>query len=358
VLFGVASLASAYAQSPDQLIWARALMGIGGAAVMPSTLSIISNVFDPKERGRAIGVWAGSVGLAVAIGPVVGGFLLEHFWWGSVFLINVPVAAVGAVLVAVLVPESRDPKPGRVDIPGVILSIAGLVLLTYGVIEGGDHGFGKFTSWGSLVGAVIVLAAFVIYERRITFPSLDVKLFSNRTFSASVASVGLVFFAAMGTLFFMAFYLQLVRGYSPLKSGLLMVPFAVAQIVFAPQSAKMVKIFGPKVVSTVGLVLVAVGLSGFTFFGATTPMWAVGVLFFVMGTGMANVMPPATESIMSTLPRRRPEWVRRSATRSARSVAPWASRSSARSSLRYTATRSRTRRRACRRPPAARPTRQ
>jgi EmrB/QacA subfamily drug resistance transporter len=303
VLFGVASLASAYAQSPDQLIWARALMGIGGAAVMPSTLSIISNVFDPRERGRAIGVWAGSVGLAVAIGPVVGGFLLEHFWWGSVFLINVPVAAVGAVLVAVLVPESRDPKPGRVDIPGVILSIAGLVLLTYGVIEGGDHGFGKFTSWGSLVGAALVLGGFVAYERRTAFPSLDVKLFANRTFSASVASVGLVFFAAMGTLFFMAFYLQLVRGYSPLKSGLLMVPFAIAQIVFAPQSAKMVKLFGPKLVSTVGLVLVAAGLSGFTFFGATTPMWVVGVLFFVMGTGMANVMPPATESIMSTLPR-------------------------------------------------------
>src|SRR3954468_23372865 len=126
VLFGVASLASAYAQSPDQLIWARALMGIGGAAVMPSTLSIISNVFDPRERGRAIGVWAGSVGLAVAIGPLVGGFLLEHFWWGSVFLINVPVVVAGVIAAVVIVPESRDPRPGRIDVVGVLLSVAGL----------------------------------------------------------------------------------------------------------------------------------------------------------------------------------------------------------------------------------------
>jgi DHA2 family multidrug resistance protein-like MFS transporter len=302
-MFGIASLASAYADSPDQLIWARALMGIGGAAVMPSTLSIISNVFDPRERGRAIGVWAGSVGLAVAIGPLVGGLLLEHFWWGSVFLINVPIAAVGVVLVAAMVPESRDPKPGRIDIPGVLLSIVGLVLLTYGVIEGGDHGFGRVESWGTLVAAAVTLTAFVLYERRIKFPSLDVKLFANRTFSASVASVGLVFFAAMGSMFFMAFYLQLVRGYSPLESGALMVPFAVAQMAFAPRSAAMVKRFGPKLVSTVGLVMVAIGLSGFVFFTATTPIWIFAVLFFVMGVGMANVMPPATESIMAALPR-------------------------------------------------------
>ncbi len=303
VLFGAASLASAYAETPTQLIWARAVMGIGGAAVMPSTLSIISNVFDPRERGRAIGVWAGSVGLAVAIGPLVGGLLLEHFWWGSVFLINVPIALAGVVLVALLVPESRDPKPGRIDFIGVMLSIVGLVLLTYGVIEGGDHGFSDPRSWGTLVASAVVLGAFILYERRITFPSLDVKLFSNRQFSTSVASVGLVFFAAMGSLFFMAFYLQLVRGYSPLASGALMVPFAVAQMVFAPQSAKMVKRFGPKGVATTGLIMVAIGLSGFVFFTATTPIWVLGALFFVMGAGMANVMPPATESIMAALPR-------------------------------------------------------
>jgi DHA2 family multidrug resistance protein-like MFS transporter len=303
ILFGGASLASAYADTPTQLIWARALMGVGGAVVMPSTLSIISNVFDPRERGRAIGVWAGSVGLAIAIGPLVGGFLLENFWWGSVFLINVPIAAAGAILVRALVPPSKDPKPGRIDVIGVLLSIAGLVLLTYGVIEGGDHGFGDLKAWGSLVAAVVILAAFVIYESRISFPSLDVKLFRNRTFSASVGSIGLVSFAAMGAMFFMAFYLQLVRGYSPLESGALMLPFAAAQMFFAPQSAKMVKRFGPKLVSTTGLILVAAGLSGFVFFGAQSPIWVMGALFFIMGGGMANVFPPATESIMSALPR-------------------------------------------------------
>jgi DHA2 family multidrug resistance protein-like MFS transporter len=302
-LFGIASLASAYAASADQLVAARALMGLGAAAIMPATLSIIANVFDPRERGRAIGVWAGAVGLGVAIGPIVGGLLLEHFWWGSVFLINVPIVVAGVVLVLTLVPESRDPRPGRIDIAGVLLSIAGLTLLTYGVIQGGENGFGHIESWGTIGASVLILAAFVLYERRIPFPSLDVKLFTNRQFSASVSMIGLVFFAAMGALFFSAFYLQLVRGYGPLASGALFLPFAVAQLIFAPRSAAMVKRYGPRAVGTVGLLLVAVGLAGWLYIDATTPIWVVAALFFVMGVGMANVKPPATESIMAALPR-------------------------------------------------------
>jgi DHA2 family multidrug resistance protein-like MFS transporter len=302
-LFGAASLVSAYAQNPDQLIGARALMGIGGAAVLPATLSIISNVFDPRERGRAIGVWAGSVGLAVAIGPVVGGLLLEHFWWGSVFLINVPIVAAGLVAVLAMVPESRDPKPGRIDVLGVLLSIVGLVVLVYGVVNGGDHGFGRPTAWGSILGGLAILGGFVAYERRIPFPSLDVRLFGNPRFSAAVATVGLVFFAAMGSMFFMAFYLQLVRGYSPLKSGVLMVPFAVAQLVFAPRSAAMVRRFGPRTVIGAGMALAMLALGAFAFVGEDTPLWMVAGLFFVQGVAMANVLPPATESVMSSLPR-------------------------------------------------------
>ncbi|MCY1140957.1 MFS transporter [Actinoplanes sp. Pm04-4] len=302
-IFAVASLISSYASSPGQLIGARALMGLGAAAVMPATLSIIANVFSPQERPRAIGIWAGAVGLAVAIGPILGGLLLEHFWWGSVFLINVPVAVAGVILVLALVPESRDPKPGRIDYLGVVLSIIGLSLLTYGVIEGGEAGFGDPLSWGTLAGAVIVLAAFVMWQLRIEFPSLDVRLFRNRQFSASTGMIGLVFFAAMGAMFFGAFYLQLVRGYGPLASGALFVPFAVGQLVFAPRSAAMVKRFGPKAVSTVGLLLVAAGLAVWLFIGQDTPIWVVGAAFFIMGTGMANVMPPATESIMAALPR-------------------------------------------------------
>jgi EmrB/QacA subfamily drug resistance transporter len=302
-LFGLASLASAYSHSPGQLIWARALMGIGAAAVMPSTLSIISNVFDPRERGRAIGVWAGAVGLGVAIGPVVGGALLEKFWWGSVFLINVPIIVAGLIAIFVLVPESRDPRPGRVDVLGVLGSIVGLVLLVFGIIDGGDHGFARFQSWGSIIGGALVLGLFVWHERRSDHPSLDVKLFKDARFSSAVAAVGLVFFAAMGTLFFLAFYLQLLRGYTPLQAGLLMTPFAAAQLIFAPRSAAMVKRYGPKVVCAVGLGLVALGLAGFAFVGATTPIWVLLVLTFLQGAGMANVIPPATESVMSSLPR-------------------------------------------------------
>ncbi|MFD2768383.1 MFS transporter [Micromonospora eburnea] len=302
-LFGLASLVSAYAQDPAQLIAARALMGVGGAAIMPVTLSIISNVFDPRERARAIGVWAGAVGLAVAIGPVLGGVLLEHYWWGSVFLINVPVVALGLVLVATLVPESRDPNPGRVDLPGVLLSVVGLVALTYGIIDGGEHGFGRPQVWAAIVGGLAVLAWFIIHELRSDHPSLDVRLFRVPRFAAPVAMVGLVFFAAMGVMFFGAFYLQLVRGYSPLESGLLFLPFAVAQLIFAPRSAAMVRRYGGRAVSTVGLLLTAAALGAFVLVDAETPIWIFSALGFVQGAGMANIMPPATESIMSALPR-------------------------------------------------------
>ncbi|MFC0528473.1 MFS transporter [Phytohabitans kaempferiae] len=305
VVFGLASLLSAYAQTADQLIWARALMGVGGAAIMPVTLSIISNVFDPRERARAIAIWSGSVGLAIAIGPILGGALLESFWWGSVFLINVPVVAAGLIAVALMVPESRDPRPGKIDVVGVLLSVVGLVALSYGIIDGGEHGFGRPVVWVSIVGGLAVLAAFVAYERRIEFPSLDVRLFRVPRFAAPVALIGLVFFAAMGVFFFSAFYLQLVRGFSPLETGLMMLPFAVAQMAFAPRSATMVRRYGAKTVSAVGLALTAVGMGGFAFLGVHTPIWVALVLFFVQGVGMANIMPPAMESIMSSLPRER-----------------------------------------------------
>ncbi|SCG64663.1 MFS transporter [Micromonospora halophytica] len=302
-LFGLASLLSAYAQSPAQLIAARALMGVGGAAIMPVTLSIISNVFDPRERARAIGIWAGAVGLAVAIGPILGGALLESFWWGSVFLINVPVVTIGLVLVAVLVPESRDPHPGRVDLLGVLLSVVGLVALTYGIIDGGEHGFGRPTVWAAIVGGLAVLAWFIAHERGSDHPSLDVRLFRVPRFAAPVAIVGLVFFAAMGVLFFSSFYLQLVRGYSPLETGLLFLPFAGAQLVFAPRSAAMVRRYGGKAVAVVGLTLTSVALGAFAVVDETTPIWIVLLFYFLQGVGMANIMPPATESIMSALPR-------------------------------------------------------
>ncbi|TDD97145.1 MFS transporter [Actinomadura rubrisoli] len=303
-VFALASLASAYAQTPDQLIYARALMGLGGAAVMPQTLSIITNVFEPHERGRAIGIWAGAVGLGVAIGPLTGGLLLAHFWWGSVFLINVPVIAVGVVLLLLLVPESRNPNPGRLDPLGVVLSVVGLVVLSYGIIQGGEKG-----AWlepavlAPIAGGAAVLALFVLHEARTPSPAFDVRLFRDPRMSAAVASIALCFFAAVGVFFFTNFYMQSVRGLTPLQSGAMVLPFAAAQLLFSPRSAAMVRRFGAKAVCTSGLLLVTVALSSYQLVGVGTPLWILCAIFFVQGAGMANVMPPATESIMSALPR-------------------------------------------------------
>jgi DHA2 family multidrug resistance protein-like MFS transporter len=304
-LFGLASLASAYAQDPGQLIVARALMGFAAAAVMPVTLSIISNVFDPRERARAIGVWAGAVGLGVAIGPITGGFLLEHFWWGSVFLINVPVVVIGLIAIIPLVPESRDPSPGRLDLVGMALSIVGLVVLVYGIIDGGEHGFDRPAVWAAIAGGVAVLAGFVAWERRTRHPSLDVRLFKDPRFATANGVIGLVFFAALGVFFFVTFYQQLVRGSSPLEAGLQLLPFAAAQLIFAPRSAAMVKRFGAKAVSAVGLGLSALSLAGWMLVTEDTSVWAMMGLFFIQGVGMANVMPPAMEAILAALPRER-----------------------------------------------------
>jgi MFS transporter, DHA2 family, multidrug resistance protein len=215
----------------------------------------------------------------------------------------VPIILIGIVAVVWIVPESKDPRPGRVDPVGVALSIAGLVSLTYGIIRGGEHGFGEVQSWGAIALGLIILTTFIWFERRSDHPSLDVRLFREPRFSSAVAAVGLVFFAAMGTLFFLSFYLQLVRGFTPLQAGLLFTPFAVAQLIFAPLSASMVKRFGPRAVCATGLALVAVALAGFGTLQPTTPIVVLMALTFIQGVGMANVMPPATESVMSSLPR-------------------------------------------------------
>jgi EmrB/QacA subfamily drug resistance transporter len=304
--FGLFSLLTAYAHNPDQLIWARAAMGLGAAAVMPQTLSIISNVFDPSERARAIGIWATAVGIGVAIGPIVGGLLLAHFWWGSVFLINVPLTAAGVAAILLLVPESRNPNPGRIDYLGVALSIVGLVLVVYGIIQGGEKG--SWVHWdvlGATLAGLAVLGLFAWYETRLSHPSLDVKLFRDPRLSSAVGALGLVFFGMMGALFFLSFYLQSVRGYSPLSAGLLTLPFAAGQMLMAPRSARLVKRYGTKAVAATGLTTVALALAGYLLLGVSTPIWVLGVIFFVQGAGMGSVMPPATEAVMSVVPRER-----------------------------------------------------
>ena len=303
-LFGVASLASAYSHSPGQLIGARALMGLGAAAVMPATLAIISNVFDPqgtREGDRHLGRRCRHGDRdrpdrrRFAARPLLVGKRVPH---------QRAHRRRGAILICVLVPESRNPNPGRHDPVGVVLEVVGLVLVIYSIIKAGDAGSVRPVQvWATFVVGAATLAFFVWFEQRSDHPTLDIALFKDPRFSAAVGSIGLVFFALLGTLFFMVFYLQSVRGYSPLQSGVRLLPFAIAQILSAPRSPKLVRRFGAKAVCTGGLLLVTATFIGYTALGQHTSIWVLEALFFVQGVGMGNIMPPATESIMASVPR-------------------------------------------------------
>ncbi|MFJ5838582.1 MFS transporter [Streptomyces shenzhenensis] len=304
VVFGIGSALAAESGSPGELIAYRALMALGAAFVMPATLAVLMNVFEREEQPKAIGIWAGGVGLAIAIGPITGGALLDHFWWGSVFLINVPIVILAVALMVWLVPDSRDPKPGRVDPVGVVLSVVGLVLLVYGIIKGGELAdFTDPTVLATVAAGLAVLVAFVLFEKRSDHPSLDVTYFKNKVFSAAMSAIALVFFALMGVTFFGVFYTQSVRGYSPLESGVLMLPLAVAQMIFAPRARLVVDRFGNRATTTAGLILIAATLAVFATFEADTPIWLLELVFFLMGTGMAHIMTPTSVVIMQALPR-------------------------------------------------------
>jgi MFS transporter, DHA2 family, multidrug resistance protein len=306
LLFGLASALSAFATSPTQLIVFRALMGIGAAAVLPVTLAIITVIFPPTERGRAVGLWAGAVGAAVAIGPILGGFLLEHFWWGSVFLINVPVVVLGVAGILALVPETRDPSPRGFDPIGVLISIVGLLLLVYGIVHGGDtRDWGSLGVLGWIVSGVAVLAGFVLYEIRSRHPSLDTALFRNADFNVPLAAVSLTFFAMMGSTFFLAFYLQFIRGFSPFEAGLCILPVAVGQLISAPRSASLVGRFGTRAVMTSGLILVVIAFGLLLLVDVDTPLWMLLLTYLLIGLGMGAAIAPATTRMLATLPPQR-----------------------------------------------------
>ena len=303
-LFGLASLGSAYAQNAEQLIVTRSIMGVGAAAVMPCTLAIIATVFPQRERAKAIGIWTAAIGVAIALGPITGGLLLEQFWWGSIFLINLPLVLVTMLAVTLVVPDSRSPYARKLDVPGMLLSIVGLVLVVYGIIEGGRQGtFTPPLAWGPVVAGFAVLIVFILHEKRTAAPAFDVSFFRNPAFSAAIAAVGFVSFAMSGFLFFSAFYMQSVRGYTPLQAGACTLALAVAMMIFGPLSARTVRRFGPKAVCSVALLVVATALASLTLIDADTPLWAILPVFFILGTGIANVMPPAAVSVMMSIPR-------------------------------------------------------
>ncbi|GAA2401672.1 MFS transporter [Streptomyces glaucosporus] len=305
-LFGVASMLAGLSDSPGELIAYRALMGFGGAFVMPGTLAILMNVFGRDEQPRAIGLWSGGVGLAIAIGPITGGVLLEHFWWGSVFMVNVPIVIVALIAMALLVPESKDPEPGRLDPLGVLLTVVGLVLLVYGIIKGGQ--LADFTHPEVLLtvgGGLAVLVGFVFHEKRSDHPALDVRYFRDPAFTAAVAAIALAFFALMGVTFFMVFYTQSVRGYTPLQTGLLMLPLAASQLFFSPRARLVVERFGIRATCTGGMLTIAATMASLLLLDGDTPIWILAVIFFLQAAGMAHIMTPATVAVMQSLPRRK-----------------------------------------------------
>jgi EmrB/QacA subfamily drug resistance transporter len=303
VVFGIGSLASAFAGSADQLIATRAFMGIGGAFIMPATLSIITNVFPANERGKAIGVWAGTAGLAGVLGPTIGGFLLEHFYWGSIFLVNLPIVVIGVLAGVFIIPTSKDPDARRLDPIGAVCSIVGLVALLFGIIEAPQNGWTDPMILVAFAIGVVFLAAFVAWEAHTDEPMLDVQFFKNPRFTAASSGITLIFFAMFGSTFLITQYFQFVLGYSPLATGVRFLPWALCMMIGAPLSAPLVHRVGTKVVVTLGLSLATLGMLSLTSLSVDSSYWPdVFWRMVLMASGMALTMAPATESIMGSLP--------------------------------------------------------
>ncbi len=305
VLFGVFSTRAAFTDTTQQLIIGRGLMGIGGALVFPSTLAILIDVFrDPVERAKSIGVWSAVSGAAVAFGPVTGGFLLEHFWWGSVFLINVPIVAVALLLQAVFVPESKDPNAEQLDIAGFLLSIAFVSVLVYTIIEGPHRGWTSTESIAGFIGTVVLLTAFIWRERNTEHPLLDVRVFRDMRVTAATSSIFIAFFSLFGFTFLITQYFQFVRGYDPLESGLRTLPFAFGAGITAPIAAQLSLKFGPKRVVPFGLLFMGVAqIWAGTFAVDSAYFGPVIASMVLMACGLSLVTSPSSESVMGSLPR-------------------------------------------------------
>jgi EmrB/QacA subfamily drug resistance transporter len=301
--FGVFSALASFASSPGMLIAARALMGVGGAFIFPTTLSILTNTFrDPAERARAIGVWAGVAGIGIAIGPVIGGLLVEHLGWGSVFFINVPVCALTFALAWRFIPNTSAPEESPLDPIGAVLSIAGLVALLFAIIEVPNHGWVAPDVLGGFVIGLVFLGLFAAWEAHTPRPMLDVRFFRNARFSAASATITLAYFALFASTFLLTQYFQFVLGYSPLESGLMLTPVALGLMIGSPIAPRFVQRLGTKRVVVFGLVVVATAMA---CYASDTIMSSFALGFgvrLVYGIGMGVTVAPVTESIMGSLP--------------------------------------------------------
>ena len=302
ILFAGASAAVIFADSVNQLIGLRVLMGLGAALIMPATLSIITNVFPREERGRAIGVWAGTAAIGIGLGPLAGGLLLEVLSWSSVFLINVPVAIAALLLGVWLVPDSRDPKPGRFDLLGAMLSATALLALVWAVIEAPSRGWTSTSVIVSFVAAALLGTAFIAWERRAASPMLNLAYFRNPRFSIGALAISVIFFSLMAAIFALTQFLQFALGLSALEAGGTMIPLALGLMLSATNSSRLVVRFGTKRVVAVGMLLLALTLSATVLWTPALSVWLVTSWLFVLGLAMGSVMAPATDSVMGSVP--------------------------------------------------------
>src|SRR5436305_725219 len=303
-VFGLASAAGGLMSTPGQLIVARCVMGLGAALIFPATLSLISNVFvERAERARAIGLWGASAGVAVALGPIVGGWLLEHFSWTSIFFAMAPVAAAGAALVALAVPTSRDPRAPSADPPGLVLSTAAMAVLIYTIIEAPNHGWSSARSIAGFAVAVALFATFIAWERRTPEPLLDLGLFRNLRFTAASGSVTVVFFSLAGFIFLITQYFQFFKGYGPLSTGVHLLPVATSVGVMSVLGTRLAVRSSTKLVVTGGLVALAAFFAWVSMASTETSYLEIAAQMILGGSGMGLVSAPATEAIMGVVPK-------------------------------------------------------
>jgi len=300
---GTASLAGGFTTSPAQLIAARAVMGLGAAMTFPATLSLIANVFTGRrERARAIGLWGAIAGVAIAMGPIAGGWLLQRFSWASIFIAMAPVAAAAVILAALAVPASKDPGAAALDLPGLVLSSAAMALLVFTLIEAPAYGWAAARTLAGLAGSAVLLAAFIAAERRAADPMLDVRLFRNMRFSAASAAVTVSFFTLFGFIFLITLYFQFVRGYGPLAAGVRLLPVALAVGAGSVAGTQLAVRAGTKLIVTAGLVAMA-GFYGWVAAttSATTSYGIIAAQMVLYGIGLGLTSAPATESIMGAI---------------------------------------------------------
>jgi EmrB/QacA subfamily drug resistance transporter len=301
-VFALASVLASRSTSPAQLLAFRGLMGVGAAFIMPSTLSLLTSVFPPQERSKAIAVWTGFAGAGGVIGTLMGGLVLNSFWWGSVFFVSVPIALLALVLVTVMCPSSKEEVNRRLDPVGALLSVTGFASLLYGIIEGPEKGWGSIHSAGAFVVAVVALTAFVLWERRSPSPMLDMKFFSIPRFGIGALGVTAVFLAMFAMFFLIAQYLQSVRGYSPLRSGFATLPFAAVMIALSPRAPMLGAKFGTRRVIGLGFAILPVALFLLSLISTTSPYWFIALSLVVMAAGPALCIPTLSSGIVLSLP--------------------------------------------------------